>query len=134
MSSPEFRFTLRLTEEAMKAARLSLVFIALIATAYFVVFRGPSSSRAQSQGGGASSACCGTQAPREMDFPYYNLTNGWISTLNLVSDSPQTMDFTLAVKSQQGQVLTTAETIQPQQKLSLDLASLITQLGGDTTG
>jgi hypothetical protein len=44
------------------------------------------------------------------------------------------MDFTLAVKSQQGQVLTTPETIAPRQKLAIDLASLITQLGGDPTG
>jgi hypothetical protein len=73
-------------------------------------------------------------APREVDFPYYNLTNGWISTLYLVSDSPQTMDFTLAVKGTQGQTLTTAETIQPRQKLAIDMGSLITQLGGDPTG
>src|SRR5208337_1728334 len=134
MSSPEFRFTLRLTEDAIKAARLSLVFIALIATAYFVVFRGPSSLRAQSQAGGTGASCCGAQAPREVDFPYYNLTNGFESTLYLVSDSPKVMDFTLAVKGKVGQVLTTAETIQPGQKLSIDLASLITQLGGDPTG
>jgi hypothetical protein len=44
------------------------------------------------------------------------------------------MDFTLAVKSQQGQVLTTPETIGPRQKLAIDLTSLITQLGGDPTG
>ena len=44
------------------------------------------------------------------------------------------MDFTLAVKGWQGQVLTTAETIGPSQKLAIDLASLITQLGGDPTG
>ncbi len=44
------------------------------------------------------------------------------------------MDFTLAVKGWQGQVLTTAETIGPGQKLAIDLASLITQLGGDPTG
>ena len=44
------------------------------------------------------------------------------------------MDFTLAVKSQQGQVLTTPETIASRQKMAIDLASLITQLGGDPTG
>jgi hypothetical protein len=69
-----------------------------------------------------------------VDFPYYNLSNGWMSTLYLVSDSPNAMDFTLAVKGQQGQVLTAAETIQPRQKLAIDLASIITQLGGDPTG
>jgi hypothetical protein len=44
------------------------------------------------------------------------------------------MDFTLTVKSQQGQVLTTPETIGANQKLAIGLASLITQLGGDPTG
>jgi hypothetical protein len=117
----------------MKAARLSFLLIALIATAYFVVLRGPSSSRAQSQAGGAGGSCCGTEAPREVDFPYYNLSNGWISTQYLVSDSPKPIDFTLAVKGRLGQVLTTAETIQPLQKLSIDLAGLVTQLGGDPT-
>jgi hypothetical protein len=124
----------KLTEDAMKVARLFLLFSAFIAGAYFVVFRAPNPSRAQSGSDGAGSPCCTAQAPREVDFPYYNLTNGWISTLYLVSDSPQTMDFTLAVKSKQGQALTTAETIQPGQKLAIDLASLITQLGGDPTG
>jgi hypothetical protein len=90
--------------------------------------------QAENQAGGASGSCCGAQAPREVDFPYYNLSNGWMSTLYLVSDSPKAMDFTLAVKGKLGQVLTTAETIQPGQKLSIDLASLITQLGGDPTG
>ena len=118
----------------MKVSRFFLLFSAFVAGAYLLVFRAPSPARAQSQTTGGGGACCGTQAPREVDFPYYNLTNGWISTLYLVSDSPQTMDFTLAVKSQQGQVLTTPETIAPRQKLAIDLASLITQLGGDPTG
>jgi hypothetical protein len=52
----------------------------------------------------------------------------------LVSDSPKPMDFTLAVRSSLGQMLTTSETIQPGAKRSFDLASLITQLGGDPTG
>jgi hypothetical protein len=53
------------------------------------------------------------EAPREVDFPYYNLSNGFESTLLLVSDSPQPIDLTLAVKGRQGQVLTTGQTIQP---------------------
>lgn len=85
----------------------------------------------------ACARCCGSQsatALREVDFPYYNLSNGWISTLNLVSDSPKPLDFTLAIKGKLGEVLTTAETIQPSAKLAIDLGSRITQLGGDTTG
>ena len=117
----------------MKVARLSLVLIGLISAAYFVIARGPSLSRALPQAVGASGSCCGPEGPREVDFPYYNLTNGWISTLYLVSDSPNPIDLTLAIKGKLGQVLTAAQTIQPQQKLSLDLGSLITQLGGDPT-
>ena len=110
----------------MRVVRFFLLFSAFVAGAYFLAFRTPSPSRAQSGTGGAGGSCCATEAPREVDFPYYNLTNGWMSTLYLVSDSPKPMDFTLAVKGRQGQVLTTAETIQPQQKLSIDLASIIT--------
>lgn len=69
-----------------------------------------------------------------MDFPYYNLTDGFQSSLLLVSDSPKPMDFTLAVRSLTSQMLTAPETIQPQEKLSLDLAGIITKLGGDPTG
>jgi len=116
--------------------RLSFLFFLFSAAACLVLFTRPYRFRAQTaQGGGTS--CCGPQypvAPREVDFPYYNLTNGWISTLNLVSDSSQPLDFTLAIKGKLGQVLTTAQTIQPSAKLAIDLASLITQLGGDPTG
>jgi len=116
--------------------RLSFLFFLLSAAACFVVFTGPHRFLAQTRQAKAA-ACCGSQypvAPREVDFPYYNLSNGWVSTLNLVSDSPQAMDFTLAIKGKLGQVLTAPETIQPQAKLAIDLATLITQLGGDTTG
>jgi hypothetical protein len=116
--------------------RFSLLFFLLSAAACFVLFTGPSRFRAQTPQAKAA-PCCGSQypvAPREVDFPYYNLSNGWISTLNLVSDSPKPLDFTLAVKGKLGQVLTTSETIQSQAKLAIDLGSLITQLGGDRTG
>lgn len=116
--------------------RLFFLFLLLTAIASFFMFTGPGRSRAQAAQGNAV-ACCGSQyplAPREVDFTYYNLTNGWISTLNLVSDSPSPMDFTLAIKSKLGQVLTTPQTIQSQAKLAIDLGSLITQLGGDSTG
>ena len=116
--------------------RLSFLFFLLTAAACFVLFTGPGRFRAQTRQGKAT-ACCGLQhavGPREVDFPYYNLSNGWISTLNLVSDSPKPLDFTLAVRGKLGQVLTTAQTIQPHAKLAIDLSSLITQLGGDPTG
>ena len=116
--------------------RLSFLFLTLSAAACFVLFTGPRHFRAQTAKATAP-PCCGPKravGPREVDFPYYNLTNGWISTLNLVSDSPKPLDFTLAVKGKLGQVLTTAQTINPRAKLAIDLSSLITQLGGDPTG
>jgi len=116
--------------------RLSLPFLLFSAAACVLLFTAPYHFRAQTAQGQAA-ACCGSPypvAPREVDFPYYNLTNGWVSTLNLVSDSPQPLDFTLAVKGKLGQVLTTARTIQPSAKLAIDLGSLIVSLGGDPTG
>jgi hypothetical protein len=71
---------------------------------------------------------------REVDFPYYDLRDGSQSTLNLVSDSPQSIDLTIAVKSLAGEMLTTSQTIGPNQKLAIDLASLVTKLGADPAG
>jgi hypothetical protein len=45
---PEFNSSPQLTEDAMKAARLSFLLIALGAIVYFVLFPGASSSQAQS--------------------------------------------------------------------------------------
>ncbi len=90
-----------------------------------------SSSSASSQT--ALSCCSGTVAPRELDFPYYNLTDGYVSTLYLASDSPKPIDLTVAIRGLAAQMLFLAETIQPEQKLSIDLASAVTKLGGDPT-
>ena len=64
-----------------------------------------------------STPCCGQPdetAPREVDFHYYSLRDGFDSTLLLVSDSPKPQDFVVAVRSLSGQtVLAPGMTAQP---------------------
>jgi hypothetical protein len=79
--------------------------------------------------------CCSEVAPRELDFPYYALNNGFNSTLLLVSDSPDPLDFILAIHNLAGQtVLSSSMTIQPGAKLPIDLRGLLVQLGADPSG
>lgn len=59
------------------------------------------------------SACCSANiAPREIDFPYYSLADGYRSTLLLVSDSPNPTDLAITIRNLAGQTLLTAQTIQ----------------------
>lgn len=91
-------------------------------------------SRAQSEGTPAPS-CCGGEAPRQLEFPYYSLRDGFNSTLLLVSDSPKPLEFVLAVHSRSGQTeLAPSMTIQPQEKLPIDVAALLASLSADVTG
>ena len=94
-------------------------------------------SRAQTEQA-TSTPCCGQvdeTAPRELDFPYYSLRDGFSSTVLLVSDLPKPLDFILAVHSRSGQtLLAPSMTIQPQQKLPIDLAALLVSMGADPTG
>ncbi|MGH9405466.1 MAG: hypothetical protein ACRD3D_06480, partial [Terriglobia bacterium] len=79
--------------------------------------------------------CCARGvAPRELDFPYYSLKDGYQATLLLVSDSPQPADLTIAIRSSLGEMLTTTATIEPQAKLPFDIAGTIRGLGGDPAG
>jgi hypothetical protein len=79
--------------------------------------------------------CCSEVGPRELDFPYYALNNGFNSTLLLVSDSPDPLDFILAIRNLAGQtVLSSSMTIQPGAKLPIDLRGLLVQLGADPSG
>jgi IPT/TIG domain len=86
----------------------------------------------------STSTCCGTNpptAPREIVFPYYSLADGFNSTLLLVSDSGDPLDFIVAVHSLTGQTqLSNSMTIQPGAKLPIDMRSLLTSLGADVTG
>jgi len=48
--------------------------------------------------------CCSQNVgPREMVFPYYSITDGFDSTLLLVSDSPKPLNFILAIHNLSGQ-------------------------------
>lgn len=52
----------------------------------------------------------------------------------LVSDSPKSIDLTISIRDMLGQMLTTTETIQPQQKLAINIASEIVKAGGSPYG
>ncbi|PYV12725.1 MAG: hypothetical protein DMG23_00110 [Acidobacteria bacterium] len=70
-----------------------------------------------------------TTAPREIDFPYYSLRDGFNSTLLLVNASPKPTDLFIAIRSLSGQTrLAPALTIEAQEKLSFDLATLLSEL------
>ena len=121
----------------MKPPRVSLLVVILLVA--FSVASPPSSklSRAQTKQG-AATPCCGqpdqTQ-PREIDFPYYSLRDGLSATVQLVSDSPDPLDFIIAIRSRSGQtVLAPSMTIQSQQKLPIDLGTLLASLSADVTG
>ncbi|HEV2349769.1 MAG TPA: hypothetical protein VG028_07995 [Terriglobia bacterium] len=88
----------------MKQAGISFALTLLLVLAAYLAVQTPHSTRAL-PAQDDSSACCGQTrptAPRELDFPYYSLQNGFRSTLNLVSDSPAPLDFTLSVHSSSG--------------------------------
>jgi hypothetical protein len=118
----------------MKVLRVLLPSFLLLSIVLFVLGRHVPLPRAQTIEE-APAACCSEEAPRQMEFPYYSLEDGFNSTLLLVSDSPKSLDFVMAVRSRSGQtLLAPAMTIQPQEKLPIDLRGLLAQLGADTTG
>jgi hypothetical protein len=81
--------------------------------------------------------CCQVDqtAPREVDFPYYSLRDGFNSNLLLVGASPKPTDFVVAIRSRSGQAaLSSSMTIQPGEKRSLDLRGLLIALGADVNG
>ncbi|MGH9455872.1 MAG: hypothetical protein ACRD2O_18090, partial [Terriglobia bacterium] len=87
--------------------------------------------RAQSLPSQPAAPCCSESgiAPREVDFPYYTLQDGYQSTLNLVSDSPHSIDLSIVLYSALGHTaIAPPFTIQPQQKLAIDLGNLLTQM------
>lgn len=129
----------------MKSKTILLGLAAAIILSAASLLNNPRSVRAQSQNQislpkqGAivrpGPGCCARGiAPRELDFPYYSLKDGYQATLLLVSDSPQPIDVTIAIRNSLAQMLTTTATLQPQAKLPFDLAATITSLGGDPAG
>ncbi|MGH9454148.1 MAG: hypothetical protein ACRD2O_09295 [Terriglobia bacterium] len=99
--------------------RAILVAIAggVICLAALLFSRHASQVQAQSLAGAPAAQCCSEAnlAPREVDFPYYTLQNGYQSTLNLVSDSPQPIDLSIVLYSALGRsAIAPPVTIQPQ--------------------
>ena len=121
----------------MKFVRLSLVLVAVLLMASLALYRNPRFARGQTQNGSRRVACCGEArptAPREIDFPYFSLRDGFNSTLLLVSDSPKPMDLTVAVRSLMGETILAPMSIQPQEKLAVDVRNLLTEQKADVNG
>lgn len=73
--------------------------------------------------------------PRQLDFPYYSLRDGFNSTLLLVSDSPKPTDVFVVVHGSQGQtILAPPITIQPGAKVPVDVGKLLVDAGADVLG
>lgn len=110
-----------------------LTIVVLALSSLFLIIHPHPKTVAQSTG-----ACCGTNpitAPREIVFPYYSLADGFNSTLLLVSDSADPLNFIIAVHSLSGQTqLSKSMTIQPGAKLPIDMRSLLASLGADAAG
>ncbi len=126
----------RYQEGSMRIVKTAIVFAAFLVVGVYVLHRNQHFTRAQT-GQDSSTPCCGepdTTAPREIDFPYYSLRDGFNSTLLLVSDSPKPMDLTVAVRSMTGQTVFAPMSIQPQEKLAVDLSTLLTKLSADVNG
>jgi hypothetical protein len=121
----------------MRPARVFFTLIAFLAIVFFFVSRYALFSSTHTDGA-ASAPCCGQEnpiAPRQLHFPYYSLKDGLRSTVLFVSGSPEPFDFVMAVRSRSGQtVLAPTITIQPQEKLPVDLATLLAEQGADIAG
>lgn len=67
--------------------------------------------------------------PRELDFAYYSVRDGFESQLQLVSDYPKPFVFRMMLHSLSGQTAFAGLIrVRPQQKLSFDLRTLLTKL------
>src|SRR5438874_780376 len=117
----------------MKPRQLTLGLFTELSIIGFALFRYATSPLAGVEQTGA--ACCGPDAvigPRELDFPYYTLRDGFNATLNLVSDSPKPLDLVMALHGLSGQtLLAPSMTIQPGAKLPIDLGGLLQSLNAD---
>lgn len=85
-----------------------------------ILFTGRQVLLPQPQSADQSSSCCSqldATSPRQLEFSYYSLREGFNSTLLLVSISPQPLNFILALHGRSGQTLLAPQmTIQPQEK------------------
>jgi len=72
-------------------------------------------------------------APREIDFPYYSLRDGYSSLLQLVSDSPVSLPIEVTIRSSSGRnILKKDMNISSQEKLMIELQSLVASLNGES--
>jgi hypothetical protein len=118
----------------MKVARPFLLLPFLLLMSSSLLNERPNLSGAQTDNP-PPTHCCRAEAPRQLEFAYYSLRDGFNSTVFLVSASPKPLEFIMAIHSRSGQTLLgPAMTIQPQEKLALDLASLLASLSADVTG
>jgi len=121
----------------MKASRVSFLLAAFLFTISETSPRPLELPRAQTKQVAATPCCAQSDQtqPREIDFPYYSLRDGLTATLQLVSGSPNPLDFVIALRSRSGQtVLAPSMTIQSQEKLPIDLGALLASLSADATG
>ncbi|MGH9430837.1 MAG: Ig-like domain-containing protein [Terriglobia bacterium] len=119
----------------MRLQRVSLGIAGFALLAGVLLYHPRHVTRAQSSQPAAG--CCGgpSIAPRELDFPYYTLLSGFRSTLYLVSDSPIPIDLSIVLYGIDGEAqIAPPYTIQPEQKLAIDLHSLVTRMKLDPTG
>ena len=73
--------------------------------------------------------------PREIIYPYYSLREGGESTLYMMNRALRPIEFTVAIHATSGQtVWTKPMTIQPEERLELDMKKLLTEIGVDYRG
>jgi hypothetical protein len=88
----------------MKLARVGCFLLGAILIASSSFYRQPRLFRAQS-GQSSGPACCGEEAPHDVNFRYYSSRHGFTSTLQLVSALPQPFNFTAAIHGRSGNLL-----------------------------
>lgn len=109
----------------------STALLAIAFTLSSVVASDSSRSKAPRHPPAADSSSQG--APREIDFPYYSLRDGYSSLLQLVSDSPVTLPIAVTIRSSSGRtVLAQQLIIHSQEKLRIDLRSFLANLGAES--
>jgi len=114
-----------------KAVYSGTLIIVVLALSSLLLIGPRSGANAQN----ATPCCSQAVGPREIVFPYYSLADGFNSTLLLVSSSPTPLNFIVAVHNLNGQTeLSNSMTIQPGEKLPIDMRALLASLGADVTG
>ncbi len=112
----------------MRATRIIPFFLLATATLLLVAFAPPNKARPDTK----TALQAPQRAPRELDFPFYSIRDGFSSLLQLVSDLPEPFSFRITVHSLSGKTAVAPPiTVQPQEKLSIDMQTLLTKLGVD---